>query len=481
MKVPYKNSKKDTDNNSTNNDSKTISNMQKKIKDQAKRLISMQEYINTLESTLRENNNQSNNININDENSEIKKNIDNVEEQNIEKNIINNNLKECLNFLKEKLISKEKEEKTGISAYNEILEEIMKIKSENEKNIEEKKMMQEKIDEYEKNLDDLRQNMDLINKLNNENNNLYNQNVSMENELNEIKNIYEENQKEFDELKNQNYLLIKDNEELHNMNNNLIFIQQENENLKNIVNNLEIKLDEIKNENNSLKDYKLGYELVIKENDELKEINNYLSNDNMLFAQDVYILKNNLDKVIQTEKNNIEIRAEINELRQVLNNLKNRKQINNVFEHISQLEKKNKFLEDKIYNKGNNTKYKKEFNNDIKNNENKKMNETNIQLSNRNKDTKYILANKYYSDMLLRILKYHVKNNANIKNILFQLLDLNHKRIILMTDIENLLLNNKTKDINKKRNDIAKKKKELENLQNTIDYYDKELKKFEPK
>ena len=45
MKVPYKNSKKDTGNNSTNNDSKTISNMQKKIKDQAKRLISMQEYI----------------------------------------------------------------------------------------------------------------------------------------------------------------------------------------------------------------------------------------------------------------------------------------------------------------------------------------------------------------------------------------------------------------------------------------------------
>ena len=33
--------------------------MQKKIKDQAKRLMSMQEYINTLETTLKENNNQS--------------------------------------------------------------------------------------------------------------------------------------------------------------------------------------------------------------------------------------------------------------------------------------------------------------------------------------------------------------------------------------------------------------------------------------
>jgi hypothetical protein len=392
--------------------------------------------------------------------------------------MVRNDLKECLNFLKDKLIQKEKEEKSGSVAYNEILEEIMKIKEENKSSIEEKKIMQEKIQEYEKSIEDLRQNMDLINKLNNENNNLYNQNVLMENELNEIKNIYEENQKEVDELKKQNYLLIKDNEELHNMNNNMIFFQQENDNLKNILNNLEIKLNELTNENNSLKDYKLGYELVMKENDELKEMNNYLSNDNMLFAQDVYILKNNLDKLIQTGKNNDKIRAELDELKQILNNLKNRKQINNIFEHISNLEKRNKFLEDKIYNKGHSSKNKKEFSDNITY---RKMNDTNIKLSNRNKDNKYILANKFYSELLLRILKYHLKSNSNIKSILFQLLDLNHKRIILMTDIENLLLNNKTKDINKKRNDIAKKKKELENLQNTIDYYDKELKKFEPK
>ena len=48
-----------------------------------------------------------------------------------------------------------------------------------------------------------------------------------------------------------------------------------------------MKLNAVINENNSLKDYKLGYELVIKENNEIKEMNNYLSNDNMLFAQDV--------------------------------------------------------------------------------------------------------------------------------------------------------------------------------------------------
>ena len=100
--------------------------------------------------------------------------------------------------------------------------------------------------------------------------------------------------------------------------------------------------------------------------------------------------------------------------------------------------------------------------------------------NNKNKDNKYILANKYYSDILLRILKYHVKEDINIKNILFQLLDLNHKKIGLMSDIENLL-SNKMKDTNKKRNEINKKKKELENVENTINYFDKELKKYEPK
>lgn len=96
-----------------------------------------------------------------------------------------------------------------------------------------------------------------------------------------------------------------------------------------------------------------------------------------------------------------------------------------------------------------------------------------------NKDNKYILANKYYSDLLLRILKYHIKDDTNIKNILFQLLDLNHKKIILLTDIENLYNEKNYKDVNKKRNIINQKKKELDNVNNTIEYFDKELIKFE--
>ena len=422
-----KNSKNKEDNNESNNNPEKIQNMQNKIKEQAKRLMSMQEYINTLESTLRENNQSENSdrILIHTENN-IKK-----------------ELKDCLEFLKEKILIKEKEGKKGNDIYNEILEEILKIKEENESNLEENNKMKEKIEEYENIIEDLRQNMDLINKLNNENNNLYNQNVILENQLNEIKNIYEENQKELNELKQQNYLLIKDNEVLHNMNNNIYGLKQENEELIKELNNLQFKLNEVINENNSLRDYKLGYDLIVKENNEIKDINNYLSNDNMLFAQDVYILKNNLDKLTQGGNNNDKIRAEIEELRNTLNNLKNRKNINNIFEHISELEKQNKFLEEQLYGKDG-TKNKKDylFNNDSNKN-------INTKISYKSKDSKYISANKFYSEILLRILKYHIKEDDNIKNILFQLLDLNHKKISLTNEIENLLTNNKMKDTRK--------------------------------
>ena len=64
--------------------------------------------------------------------------------------------------------------------------------------------------------------------------------------------------------------------------------------------------------------------------EEIKEMNNYLSNDNMLFAQDVYILKSNLEKLNQEGNDNDKIKAELNKLKKDLNILKNKKQINNV-------------------------------------------------------------------------------------------------------------------------------------------------------
>ena len=420
--------------------------------------------------------------------------------QNLETDIVKLGLRGCLNYLSEKLINSDK---NGEDTYLQILLEINKIKEENENLLKEKNRNLEKIHNFEKLDENYQKNMDIINKLNNENNNLYSQNEMLQNELQIIKNNSIQNEKNLYDLKEQNFLIIRENDSLRYDNNNLIELKRENENLYNTINELEIKLNKLKNDNNSLSDYKLGYDLVLKENNEIKKMNQNLSYDNALFEQDVYFLKTNLDKLMDVGKNNIMLKNELEELKNLLNNLKNRKQVNNVFEKILELEQKNKDLElllnekennknNKNNNKVNNTINNKEYINNIINDYNKKDNKNKI----KNNNNKYILANNYYADLLLRVLKYHIKDNINVKNILFQLLDLNHKKIILMSEIEKLTNNcnntksdnnnknknnNSKEDINKKKNELKKKEKELDNLNSTISYFDKELKQFEPK
>ena len=553
MKKGSKNSKNDIE-------QKNIQNMQKKIRDQAKRLCSMQEYINSLETTIKDSQNNNtlkinhqsynelnqkyndlqqkyntlfynsqihsstNSVTTNEElsqeafisklkneNSELKiklkkeisKNKDQRNQieflkQNLETDIVKLGLRGCLNYLSEKLINSDK---NGEDTYLQILLEINKIKEENENLLKEKNRNLEKIHNFEKLDENYQKNMDIINKLNNENNNLYSQNEMLQNELQIIKNNSIQNEKNLYDLKEQNFLIIRENDSLRYDNNNLIELKRENENLYNTINELEIKLNKLKNDNNSLSDYKLGYDLVLKENNEIKKMNQNLSYDNALFEQDVYFLKTNLDKLMDVGKNNIMLKNELEELKNLLNNLKNRKQVNNVFEKILELEQKNKDLElllnekennknNKNNNKVNNTINNKEYINNIINDYNKKDNKNKI----KNNNNKYILANNYYADLLLRVLKYHIKDNINVKNILFQLLDLNHKKIILMSEIEKLTNNcnntksdnknknnNSKEDINKKKNELKKKEKELDNLNSTISYFDKELKQFEPK
>ena len=561
--------KRNTNNLKNNIEKNNIENMQKKIRDQAKRLCSMQEYINKLETTLKDNQNNNtlknnyqsyedlnkkyndlqqkyNTLFINSqiysssssitneelnkdnlisklkkENSELKRKLqneiaknqqqkNNIEflKQNLETDIVKNGLRGCLNYLTEKLLNNDKD---GEDAYLEILLDINKIKEENQNLIEEnqnlinenQKLIEEKNKNIEKKLnfqkmdENLQKNMDIINKLNLENNNLYSKNELLQNELQQIKNNLNQNEKNLYELKEQNYLIIRENEILKNDNNNLIGLKNENNNLINTINELELKNNQLDNEIKSLKDYKLGYNLIKKENDEIKNLNQTLSYDNALFEQDIIFLKTNLDKLMDVGKNNILLQNELEDLRNLLNNLKNRKQVNNVFEKISELEQRNKDLESLLIQKEEKNKLNnKKYINDVINNYT--YNHTNKNTYRRatnkinNENNKYILANQYYADLLLRVLKYHIKDNINVKNILFQLLDLNHKKIVLISDIDNLKIicdnktkninkNNKKDDINKKKIELKNKEKELETLLSTITYFDKELMIYEKK
>ena len=564
--------------NSKNSKSKLEENniqiLQKKIRDQAKRLCSMQDYINNLESTIKENKtnnsfkmNQSykdlsnryndlqlkyNSLFINSqinstkpsysnsslilnddlnkedliskltkENSDLKfklqneinknKNQQNQIEflkQNLETDIVKNGLRGCLNYLTEKLINNDKD---GEDAYFQILSEISKIKEENSKLLEEKSINEKKIEEFEKNIENFQNNVDIINKLNNENNNLFSHNEMLEKELKLIKNNLIQTEEILRKSKEENYIILKENEILHNDNNKLIGLKKENENLINSLNELEKKINKLTNENNSLSDYRLGYNLVLKENNEIRKINQDLSYENELFEHDVVYLKTNLDKLMDVGKNNVILKNELDDLKNLLINLKNRKQVNGAFEKMEELEKRNKDLESLLNIKeiDNNNNISKNSNlnksnhldnlnyinnahfNDIITNYNNLEVKNNKNKINKLND-KYILGYKYLADLLLRIIKYHIKDDINLKNILFQLLDLNNKKLLLNLDIEKLININNSKsgkanknltkeNENKKKNELNKKQKELEILRSTISYFDKELKQFEDK
>jgi len=568
MKSNSKNSKSKVDENN-------IQMLQKKIRDQAKRLCSMQDYINNLESTIKENKsnnsfkmNQSykdlsnryndlqlkyNSLFINSqinstkpsysnsslilnddfnkedliskltkENSDLKSQLQKeinknknqqsqIEflKQNLETDIVKNGLRGCLNYLTEKLINNDK---NGEDAYFQILSEINKIKEENSKLLEVKSINEKKIEEYEKNIENFQNNVDIINKLNNENNNLFSHNEMLEKELKLIKNNLIQTEEILRKSKEENYLILKENEILHNDNNKLIGLKKENENLINSLNELEIKINKLTNENNSLSDYRLGYNLVLKENNEIRKINQDLSYENELFEHDVVYLKTNLDKLMDVGKNNVILKNELDDLKNLLNNLKNRKQVNGAFEKIEELEKRNKDLEsllnikevnnnnlsnDNTLNNSNHLDNLNYINNDhlndiIKNYNNLEIKNNKNKANKLNDNNKYILGYKYLADLLLRIIKYHIKDDNNLKNILFQLLDLNNKKLLLNLDIENLIniINSKSgktnknlikENENKKKNELNKKQKEMEILASTISYFDKELKQFEDK
>ena len=567
MKSNSKNSKNKVEENN-------IQILQKKIRDQAKRLCSMQDYINNLESTIKENKtnnsfkmNQSykdlsnryndlqlkyNSLFINSqinstkpsysnsslilnddlnkedliskltkENSDLKfklqneinknKNQQNQIEflkQNLETDIVKNGLRGCLNYLTEKLINNDKD---GEDAYFQILSEISKIKEENSKLLEEKSINEKKIEEFEKNIENFQNNVDIINKLNNENNNLFSHNEMLEKELKLIKNNLIQTEEILRKSKEENYIILKENEILHNDNNKLIELKKENESLINSINALELKINKLTNENNSLSDYRLGYNLVLKENNEIRKINQDLSYENELFEHDVAYLKTNLDKLMDVGKNNVILKNELDDLKNLLINLKNRKQVNGAFEKMEELEKRNKDLESLLnikeidnnnnisknsnLNKSNhldNLNYinNAHFNDIIKNYNNLEVKNNKNKINKLN--DKYILGYKYLADLLLRIIKYHIKDDINLKNILFQLLDLNNKKLLLNLDIEKLININNSKsgkanknltkeNENKKKNELNKKQKEMDILVSAISYFDKELKQFEDK
>ena len=123
-------------------------------------------------------------------------------------------------------------------------------------------------------------------------------------------------------------------------------------------------------------------------------------------------------------------------------------------------------------------------------NDNKKLYDNNIKLNSEN--VKFLMENKFYSNLLFRILKFHI-NNLNVKNIICELLNLNEKNILLKTenqkhqkslekvnkDFNNNYNNSDFEQSEKVKCDLFHNQKQLLDVNNQIEYLENELQKYE--
>ena len=485
-----------------------ISSLQNKIKEQNKHITSMQEYINILENKLKiktENNNEPYQIEENPEElinklkqekeeilSQLKQEIIlNDEQRNyieilkqaLESNIAKHGLTEKINFLKKKYYSKKNTE--GDIA-NVILD-ISKLKENNDILIKEKEKNKNKINELNNQKEILEKNMTSYNKLNKEYNTLIESNNELQNEFLKLKNLYNEKEKDIIDLKEKYLESTRQNEFLSSENNNLKSLRKDNMNLAKSLSDLGIKFNQVSYDNNNLKDFQTRYEILLRENNEIKKVNQMLNDENLSVQNKLNNIEKYLADLENIEKENSDLKHCIDTSNKNLELLKNEKiknenlyldKIKNLTEEKNKLEKilneKNSFNEEENKNK-------------IQSyiNDNKKLYDFNKKLAEDNQ--KFFVNHKYISNILYRILKFHIPN-LNAKNIICEMINLNEKKIEL--DV-NIIKNEKNlekiigrSDINfeektKMENNLINLKNEMNNLNKKINILEQNLKEYE--
>ncbi|MCQ2120149.1 MAG: hypothetical protein MJY84_09535, partial [Bacteroidales bacterium] len=68
------------------------------------------------------------------------------------------------------------------------------------------------------------------------------------------------------------------------------------------VTDLGVKLNQLSIDNNNLKDYQDKYDMILKENNELKKSNQFLSNDNNLIKEELKTYQAMEEQLNETEK-----------------------------------------------------------------------------------------------------------------------------------------------------------------------------------
>ena len=471
-----------------------ISSMQKKIKEQAKRLYSMQEYISVLESKLNLNNNKEEQntteyINrLKSEKEEIlsqlkqeiitndeQRNYIEILKQALESSIARHGLTEKIHFLQKKYYKDNKK--------NDIANVILDISKLKENNDLLKKEKNELSNEKEK----LKNDLTSYNKLSNEYNILIESNNELQNEYYKLKNLYNEKEKDVIDLKEKYIKSERKNEFLSSENNNLKTLRKDNMDLAKSVSDMGIKINKLTLDNNNLKDYQTRYDILMRENNELKKINQCLSDENMAIQNKLRTIDNYLKDLENMEKENKELKNNLEGRDKEIEKLKNEKQnceslyldkIKNLTNEKNNFE--NFLNEKKIF-------YEEESKNQIESymNDNKKLYDFNKKLAEDNQ--KFLVNHKFMTKLIYRIVKFHVPN-LNAKNIICEMINLNEKKINIEVNIQKFEKNLEKimgrNDINfeeksRMENNIVNLKNEMNNLDKKFNILEEELKEYE--
>ena len=565
--------------NVQNNSSEDIDNsqissiLQKKIRDQAKRLCSLQEYINLLENRIRQynpnenfpitknklsnvqsfsdisekyeqlqkknnslyetyalnnkslNNYQSGNFNIEEEEfpdvndidpeqifsyysqiknqnkqliqeknkllSQLKKEIVTNDEQRnyieilkqtIESSLIKTGLKSKIELIKKKYYGNLPEDDFAtvildIGQMKEKNDELMKLKEENEKQILKMNAQLQNFEETKENYNNLKEELEKLQE----------DKIKLDEEFMKLSTDYQTIENELEIQKNRNNEIEKHNQILLNENKEIPKLKKDNCYLSQTVNDLNHKVTKLSYDNDYLKDYQEQYENITRENLNIKQINQGLTQDNNFYLQQNDNLKNNLQNLQCVEVDNDKLRCELQNINDRYMLLCNEKVKNENYYmcQIQALQNEKNVLERMI---ANNEGYQSE---EMKNKinsykyDNKKLYDNNKKLNDEN--LRFIAENKFFTNLICRILKFHI-NNLDVKNILCELLNLNEKNVLLSGEADkNQKFMEKTLSTNnlsfeqkeKIKEDLRYTQNQLNEINQKIDLLENELKRYE--
>ena len=415
-------------------------------------------------------------------NNDEQRNYIEILKQALESNISKHGLKDKINFLKNKYYQNSEK-----GDYASIILDLSKLKEKNDILLQEKDKNYKIIENLNQKSEKLENQLSSYNKLNNEYNTLIQNNNELQNEYINLKNKYMEREKDIIDLKEKYLNSTKQNELLSSENINLKSLKKDNLDLARSVSDLGAKINQLAYDNNNLKDYQTRYEILLRENNELKRMNQGLSDENISIQQKLFDIENYIKELEGIDKDNISLKNQLQNLNDnllILNNEKNKNE-NYYLQQLKSLTQEKNSLENMLSKQKEYT--EEETNNKINSyrNDNKKLYDYTKKLSEDNQ--KFMLEHKFFTQLIFRILKFHIPN-LNAKNIICEMLNLNEKNIEVNVEIQKMEKNLEKiiskDDINyeekmKIENNIKDLRNQINNIGNKFDILENQLKEYE--